>query len=121
MFAAHERLDNLVAIVDRNGLQIDGACTEVMCLGEIEAKFAAFGWEVATCDGHDIASIIDSIRRVREVPLRPGVVVAATTKGKGVSFMEDEAGWHGRAPSAEETEAALCELQAALAERGAAR
>lgn len=119
MFAAHEALDNVVAIVDRNGLQIDGACTEVMCLGEIEAKFAAFGWEVATCDGHDIASIIDAVRRVREAEMRPGVVVASTVKGKGVSFMEGEAGWHGRAPSAEETEIALHELQTALSERGA--
>ena len=119
MFAAHKSLDNLVAIVDRNGLQIDGACSEVMCLGEIEAKFAAFGWEVATCDGHDIEGLIDSIARVRAVPGRPGVVVASTVKGRGVSFMEDEAGWHGKAPSAEETETALRELQAALEEKGA--
>jgi transketolase len=120
MFAAHNGLDNLVAIVDRNGLQIDGACSEVMCLGEIEAKFAAFGWEVATCDGHDIEGIVDSIARVRAVTGRPGVVVASTVKGRGVSFMEGEAGWHGKAPSTEETAAALAELKAALEEKGAA-
>ncbi|HET6498453.1 MAG TPA: transketolase [Coriobacteriia bacterium] len=120
MFAAHERLENLVAIVDRNGLQIDGACTEVMCLGAIEAKFAAFGWEVATCDGHDVEGVAESLARVRSAPGRPGVVVATTVKGRGVSFMEGEAGWHGRAPSAEETERALAELRAALAEVGAA-
>jgi transketolase len=120
MFAAHNGLDNLVAIVDRNGLQIDGACSEVMCLGEIEAKFAAFGWEVATCDGHDIEGIIDSIARVRAVTGRPGAVVASTVKGKGVSFMEGEAGWHGKAPSTEETASALAELKATLEEKGAA-
>jgi transketolase len=120
MFAAHNSLDNLVAIVDRNGLQIDGACSEVMCLGEIEAKFAAFGWEVSTCDGHDIEGIVDSIARVRAVTGRPGAVVASTVKGKGVSFMEGEAGWHGKAPSTEETASALAELKAALEEKGAA-
>lgn len=119
MFAAHNSLDNLVAIVDRNGLQIDGACSEVMCLGEIGAKFASFGWDVAMCDGHDIESIIDSVARVRAEAGRPGVVVASTRKGKGVSFMEDEAGWHGKAPSAEETETALGELKATLEEKGA--
>ncbi len=118
MFAAHNKLGNLVAIVDQNGLQIDGACTEVMCLGDIEAKFAAFGWEVTACDGHDVAAIADALARVRSTPDRPGVVVARTVKGKGVSFMEGDAGWHGKAPSAEETKTALAELAAALEAKG---
>lgn len=118
MFAAHKGAGNLVAIVDHNGLQIDGACSEVMCLGDIGAKFAAFGWEVASCDGHDVAAIADGLARVRRIPDRPGVLIARTIKGKGVSFMEGEAGWHGKAPSAEETEIALGEIAAALEAKG---
>lgn len=120
MFASHKGLGNLVAIVDHNGLQIDGACSEVMCLGDIGGKFAAFGWEVASCDGHDVAEIAAAIERVRSIPGRPGVVVARTVKGKGVSFMEGEAGWHGKAPSAPETEQALRELREALEAKEAA-
>lgn len=110
MFAAHEGLSNLVAIVDDNGLQIDGACTEVMCLGEIEAKFAAFGWRTLTCDGHDVEAIRAALMEARSHSGGPCVVVAHTVKGKGVSFMEDHAGWHGKAPSADETAQALAEL-----------
>ncbi len=120
MFAAHNSLGNIVAIVDHNGLQIDGACSEVMCLGDMEAKFASFGWEVASCDGHDVEAISAGLAHVRGVPDRPGVLVAHTVKGKGVSFMEGEAGWHGKAPSAEETQIALREIAAALEAKGAA-
>jgi len=119
MFASHHGICNLVAIVDHNGLQIDGACSEVMCLGEIAAKFAAFGWTVAECDGHDVDAIASAIASVRGDDVTPGVVVAHTVKGKGVSFMEGDAGWHGKAPNAEETERALAELGAGAAERGA--
>jgi len=119
MFASHKRLGNLVAIVDHNGLQIDGACSEVMCLGDIEAKFAAFGWQTASCDGHDPEAIAVSLAHLRAVPDRPGVLVARTLKGKGVSFMEGEAGWHGKATSAAETETALAELTTALEGLGA--
>ena len=105
MFSAHEGLGNLIAIVDANGLQIDGACTEVMCLGEIAAKFKAFGWEAIEVDGHDveaIASALDTAAALGQERDVPVVIVAHTVKGKGVSFMENNAGWHGKAPSAEE-------------------
>lgn len=114
MFAAHEGLNNLVAIVDENGLQIDGACSEVMCLGEVEAKFTAFGWKAFSCDGHDIGAIYEAVSAARAFTDGPAVVVAKTIKGKGVSFMEGQAGWHGKAPSAEETQQALAELSANL-------
>jgi transketolase len=110
MFAAHQGLDNLVAIVDYNGLQIDGACNEVMCLGEVEAKFAAFGWKTFSVDGHDVAAIHATLLEARAHRGGPAVVVAHTIKGRGVSFMEGQAGWHGRAPSADETARALAEL-----------
>lgn len=110
MFAAHQGLANLVAIVDDNGLQIDGACNEVMCLGEIAAKFASFKWKPFECDGHDVEAVNATLREARAYSGGPSVVVAHTVKGKGVSFMENQAGWHGKAPSAEETERALAEL-----------
>jgi len=113
MFSAHHGLENLVAIVDDNGLQIDGSCNEVMCLGEIGRKFEAFGWRATECDGHDVGQIRDALLGARAHRGGPAVVVAKTIKGKGVSFMEDQAGWHGRAPSAEETAAALAELSGA--------
>lgn len=110
MFAAHHGLDNLVAIVDDNGLQIDGACSEVMCLGAIASKFASFGWHTFEVDGHDPEALYGALQAARGHEGAPAVVVAKTTKGKGVSFMEDDAGWHGKAPTAEETEAAIAEL-----------
>lgn len=114
MFAAHEGLSNLVAIVDENGLQIDGACNEVMCLGDVAAKFSAFGWRAFSCDGHDVDALHDAIGKAREHDGGPAVVVAKTVKGKGVSFMEGNAGWHGKAPTVEETEQAMVELSADL-------
>ncbi len=110
MFAAHHGLSNLVAIVDDNGLQIDGACTDVMCLGEIASKFSAFGWQAYEVDGHDVTAVYEALQAARAWTQGPAVVVAHTVKGKGVSFMEDNAGWHGKAPSAEETAQALEEL-----------
>jgi len=110
MFAAHHGLENLVAIVDDNGLQIDGACSEVMCLGEIANKFTAFGWRAFECDGHDVEAVREALLAARKHAGGPAVVVAKTVKGKGVSFMEDNAGWHGKAPSADETAAAIAEL-----------
>jgi transketolase len=110
MFAAHHGLENLVAIVDDNGLQIDGACNEVMCLGHIAQKFVAFGWRAIEVDGHDVSAVYEALIAARDHEGGPAVVVAKTVKGKGVSFMEDNAGWHGRAPSAEETVRALAEL-----------
>lgn len=110
MFAAHHGLDNLIAIVDDNGLQIDGACTEVMCLGQIARKFEAFGWATFEVDGHDVEALHGALMAARAHSGTPAVVVAKTVKGKGVSFMEDNAGWHGKAPSADERERALAEL-----------
>ena len=113
MFAAHERLSNLTAIVDDNGLQIDGACDEVMCLGEIAAKFKAFGWLTIEADGNDVAGLVgafDNAQRLGQDSNLPVVIIAHTTKGAGVSFMENNADWHGRAPNAQECAAALEEL-----------
>lgn len=114
MFAAHRKLDNIVAIVDNNGLQIDGKITDVCNPEDLGAKFEAFGWTVDHVDGHDIPALIEllgSLKAQRDG--KPHAVIAATVKGKGVSFMENQAGWHGKAPNAEQLEAALAELQAA--------
>jgi transketolase len=122
MFAAHHGLDNLVAIVDENGLQIDGACRDVMCLGEIANKFLAFDWAVRSCDGHDVDALLAAFNWAKQANherAMPAVIVANTTKGKGVSFMEGSAGWHGRAPDAAETKLALEELEAAIEELSA--
>lgn len=110
MFAAHQRLDNLVAIVDHNGLQIDGACSEVMCVASVSAKFSAFGWHTMEVDGHDVAALYDALVAARDYIGAPVLIVAHTVKGKGVSFMEGDAGWHGKAPSKEQAEIALAEL-----------
>jgi transketolase len=118
MFAAHEKLANLVAIVDHNGLQIDGACTEVMCLGDVAAKFSAFGWHVTEIDGHDVAAVRAALLAAKAYTGGPAMIVAHTVKGKGVSFMEGQAGWHGKAPSAEQVTAAFAELDL-LIERSA--
>lgn len=113
MFAPHHGLTNVVAIVDNNGLQIDGACSEVMCLGGIARKFEAFGWSAVECDGHDIDALKNALGGARErarAAGRPVVVVCSTVKGKGVSYMEGLADWHGKTPNAEQTAVALAEL-----------
>ena len=112
MFAAHQGLNNLVAIIDHNGLQIDGACSEVMCLGTVAAKFVAFDWHAIEVDGHDIAALHDALLVAKSYAEGPCVVIARTIKGKGVSFMEGQAGWHGKAPSADEVAIALAEIGA---------
>ena len=117
MFAAHHGLDNLIAIIDDNGLQIDGACSDVMCLGEIANKFTAFDWAVRSCDGHDVPELLHALawaKQANAVRAMPAVIVASTVKGKGVSFMEGDAGWHGKAPSAEQTQTALREIQTVI-------
>jgi len=111
MFAAHNRLDNLVAIVDLNGLQIDGCTSDVCDLGDLAAKFRAFGWDAVEVDGHDIEALISALSSAKEDRAgKPHVIVAHTVKGKGVSFMENEAGWHGVAPNADERDRALADL-----------
>ncbi|WP_370520295.1 transketolase [Enterorhabdus sp. P55] len=114
MFAAHRGLGNLVAIVDLNGLQIDGATADVCDPGDLGAKFAAFGWDVTCVDGHDLGALVEVLGGAKRAGgSRPHAVIARTVKGKGVSFMEGQAGWHGKAPNAEELTIALAELQAA--------
>ncbi len=111
MFAAHNALDNLVAVVDRNGLQIDGGTEEVCALGDVAAKFAAFGWEASEVDGHDVGALVGALAAAKAARTgRPRVLVARTVKGKGVSYMEGQAGWHGKAPGADELARALADL-----------
>ncbi len=114
MFASHYKLDNLCAFVDFNGLQIDGAITDVMNSTPIDEKFKAFGWNVIVIDGHDFNQIESAVEAAKATKGQPTMVVCKTTKGKGVSFMENQAGWHGKAPNAEEYEQAVKELKAQL-------
>lgn len=110
MSAAHYKLDNLIAFVDNNGLQIDGNIDDVLSPNPIDAKFAAFGWHVLVIDGHDFQQIADAVAAAKAEKGRPTMIVAKTVKGKGVSYMENQAGWHGSAPNEEQVAAALEEL-----------
>ncbi len=110
MSAGHYGLDHLCAIVDVNGLQIDGRVDEVMNVQPLGAKYAAFGWNVVEIDGHDMEQILDAFGQAASCEGRPTVILANTVKGKGVSFMEDQAGWHGKAPNKEQFEKAIAEL-----------
>lgn len=110
MAAAHYKLDNLLLVVDHNGLQIDGRNEDVMSTAPLGAKFEAFGWNVFGVDGHDIEAVTDACKAAAEVKGQPTVIIAETVKGKGVSFMENQAGWHGKAPNDEELAKALEEL-----------
>ena len=109
MQASHRNLDNLIAIVDRNRLQIDGCTENVMALGDVASKISSFGWEVTEIDGHDYNEIYTAIENAKKSQ-KPFAIVANTTKGKGVSFMENQAGWHGKAPNDEQLAQALKEL-----------
>ncbi len=115
MFAAHYQLDNLCAIVDNNGLQIDGPVDQVMSPYPITDKFAAFGWNVLTVDAHDFDQLEAAFNAAKTVKGKPTVIVQKSVKGKGVSFMENQVSWHGAAPNAEQYETAMTELKAALA------
>ena len=115
MFAAHYKLDNLVAVIDNNNLQIDGPITEVMSSYPITDKFTAFGWNVIAIDAHDFDQIEAAFKATREVKGKPTAIIQKSVKGKGVSFMEDQVSWHGTAPNAEQYEQAKAELTAALA------
>ncbi|MGI6026393.1 MAG: transketolase [Candidatus Scatomorpha sp.] len=114
MSAAKYKLDNLCGIVDVNGLQIDGRTADVMPSEPLDAKFAAFGWNVIKADGHDFDSLRAAFSAAKAEKGRPSVILAKTVKGKGVSFMENDAGWHGKAPNAEQYEQAMAELNAAV-------
>lgn len=115
MAAAHYKLDNLTAFVDYNGLQIDGKITDVMNPEPIADKFKAFGWEVLAINAHDYDQIESAIAQAKETKGKPTVIVAHSIKGKGVSYMENQAGWHGSAPKKEQAEQAIQELDAYLA------
>ena len=116
MFAAHKKLTNLVAIVDNNGLQIDGPISEVCSPEPITDKFAAFGWHVITMDAHDFDDIDRAFTEADSVKDKPVAIIQKSTKGKGVSFMENQVGWHGTAPNKEQYEQAMSELNAELKE-----
>lgn len=110
MQAAHRNLDNLIAIIDRNKLQIDGCTEDVMALNNVAEKIKAFGWDVIEINGHDFNEIYDAIEKGK-TSNKPFAIVANTIKGKGISFMENQAGWHGKAPNDEQLAQALEELK----------
>ncbi len=116
MFAAHYKLDNLTAFIDFNGLQIDGNIADVMSPCPIDKKFEAFGWNVEVIDGHDYDAIRAAIANAKATKGKPTAVVMKTVKGKGVSFMEDKASWHGVAPKEDEYKQAMAELDKTLSE-----
>ena len=115
MFASHYNLDNLCILVDNNGLQIDGSIEDVMSPYPIDEKFKAFGFHVINIDGHDFDQIESAYNEARTVKGKPTAIIAKTVKGKGVSFMENKASWHGTAPNDEQYEVAMNELQEQLA------
>lgn len=110
MTSAHYKLDNLTAFVDYNNLQIDGKVSDVMDVSSVEEKFKAFGWNVLSIDGHNFEEIFEAIAKAKAHKGQPTMIVANTVKGKGVDFMENACGWHGNAPSKEETERAIEQL-----------
>ena len=110
MQASHRKLDNLVAIVDLNGLQIDGKVSDVKCVCPVDEKFRSFGWNVISIDGHNFEELTTAFKEAKSSKGVPTAIIAHTHKGKGVSFMEDNAGWHGKAPSDEELATAIEEL-----------
>lgn len=116
MFASHYKLDNLTAFVDFNGLQIDGKITDVMSPCPIDEKFKAFGWDVRVVDGHNLDALRQNIKEAAATVGKPSVIIMKTTKGKGVSFMENVASWHGSAPNEEQYKQAMAELDRTLSE-----
>jgi transketolase len=118
MTAAHYRLDNLIAIVDRNGLQITGSTEDICQLAPLDEKFEAFGFAVRRCDGNDIGDLLRTLEAVPFRPGKPSLVLAKTKKGKGVSFMENVAKWHHRVPDDDEFCRAMAELEAVEAAIG---
>ena len=111
MSASHYKLDNLCVIVDNNNLQIDGNLEQVMSSYPIDKKFESFGFEVITVDGHNIEELINAFNKAKTVKQKPTAIIAKTTKGKGVTFMENQVGWHGKAPNEEQYNQAIGELK----------
>lgn len=120
MFAAHHKLDNLTAFIDLNLLQIDGDVRDVMNPTPVDEKFLAFNWNVLTVDAHDLEALRDAIDQAKACKGKPTVVICKSIKGKGVSFMENEAAWHGMAPNQEQYEKAIAEIDAKINELSAA-
>ena len=116
MAAAHYKLDNMCIVIDNNGLQIDGKVSDVMSPYPITDKMEAFGFHVVAIDGHDLDQIEAALNTARETKGKPTAIIMTTVKGKGVSFMENQVGWHGKAPSDAEYEQAMAELKGKLAE-----
>jgi transketolase len=116
MFASHYQLDNLVAVVDNNGLQIDGSIEEVCSPYPIKEKFESFGWYAIDIDAHDFDDIERAFDEAEKISGKPVVIIQKSIKGKGVSFMENQCSWHGTAPNKEQYEQAMQELNAALNE-----
>ncbi len=110
MFASHHKVDNLTVIIDHNGIQLDGTCCEIMNLAPLTDKWQAFNWQVIEIDGHNISQILSALQEARQMRQKPVVIIAHTVKGKGVSFMENNVDFHGKAPTAAEAEQALKEL-----------
>jgi transketolase len=110
MFAPHFQMDNLTAIVDNNGLQLDGRCCDIMGIEPLADKWRAFNWHVIEINGHDMSQILQALKEARQIKQRPTVIIAHTVKGKGVSFMENNVDFHGKAPTPQEAEIALKEL-----------
>lgn len=111
MSASKYQLDNLVAIIDVNQLQVDGYCSDIMPVEPIDKKWEAFGWEVICADGHDMKDILNTFAKAREIKGKPVCIVARTVKGKGVDYMEGICDWHGMAPNDEQCQSALCQIR----------
>ncbi len=111
MFASMHKLGNLIAIIDRNRIQLDGFCKDIMDTEPLADKWNAFGWHIISVDGHDIPALLNAFEEAKKVKSKPVMLIAQTTKGKGVSFMENNPEFHGKAPAAEQTKKALEELQ----------
>ena len=120
MFAAHYKLDNLCAFLDFNGLQIDGDITEVMNPTPFDKKFEAFGWNVIVIDGHNFEEIEKAVECAKATKGKPTMVIANTTKGKDVSFMENDANWHGAAPNDEQFEKGMADIEEVIKSIGGA-
>lgn len=120
MFAAKYRLGQLIGVVDRNNIQIDGTTDQVMPLGDLAAKWRSFGWHVQTMDGHNFEEIISTITRAQQAKGQPSLILAHTIPGKGVAFMERDHRWHGQAPTPAQLERALAQLGQTAAAGGVA-